>query len=149
MKHNKHFDDLCEFTLATPFTIIGISGMWLEDFSQDLYSIPGYSFLSRGRFRGGPGGSGPPWKIKFTSKAQYLLTPLVTPAYVLKMQGMAVLEGPDFKISWGSMSPDPLGARACRCSAPSLLISQIRPCSHATVGIKLVVVLLISIKVKP
>ena len=49
------------------------------------------------------------WKIKFPSKVNIsdLLTLLVTPAYVLKMQGMAVLEGPDFKISRGGMPPDP------------------------------------------
>ena len=36
-----------------------------------------------------------------------LLTLLVTPAHVLKRQGMAVLERPDFKISQRNMPPDP------------------------------------------
>ena len=47
-----------------------------------------------------------------------LLTPLVTPAYVLKMKGMAVLEGPDFQISRGNMPAEPP-----KGSDPSLPIS--------------------------
>ena len=65
------------------------------------------------------------WQIKFLQKLNIsdLLTPLVTPAYGLERQGMAVLEGPDFKISQGTCPRTPLGARACRRSATSLLIS--------------------------
>ena len=56
----KHSVDLEEYlsTLNTSFSAIGLSETWLDTTSNDLYSIPGYHFISKPRPVGSGGGVG-------------------------------------------------------------------------------------------
>ena len=56
---NKH-DNLSEFlsNLNTTFSIIGLSETWLDESTENLYAIPGYTFLSSSRQHKRGGGVG-------------------------------------------------------------------------------------------
>ena len=56
----KHSVDLEEYlsTLNTSFSAIGLYETWLDTTSNDLYSIPGYHFISKPRPVGSGGGVG-------------------------------------------------------------------------------------------
>ena len=56
----KHSVDLEEYlsTLNTSFSAIGLSETWLDTTSNNLYSIPGYQFISKPRPIGSGGGVG-------------------------------------------------------------------------------------------
>ena len=57
---SKNFADFSEFisTLNISFSSIGVSETWLRDFNENLYSIPGYCFISNTRQHKSGGGVG-------------------------------------------------------------------------------------------